>query len=137
MQQVITDMEQKNMVGVVDAMPARKMNHYSGIVGMNSDQFRSRMFKQMSDTMAAFIIQYIEILLSDLDVTDAQNADGTNAIFAKIPYAMLMSLKVDEIKSTSTLVAVYEGEKWGLIRIDPTKTAQLIGLDPFLKDVNF
>lgn len=133
-QQLSADIKQNDIEGIIDAMPVRIVDHFSELAKISTEQFRSLLSKQLNETMTAVTILSINIDLTDLDAT---NADNMKTLFVKIPYSMRLSHKGKEIEATSALVAIYEGGKWGLLRLDPTKTAQLIDLYPLLKDVDF
>ena len=133
----ISDMEQLDMVGVTDVMPARIINHYSGIVEMSPDGFRGMMATQMENVMASVSDISINIELTDLDATDAQNTDGSAAIYAVVPNNISLTINDKPVKATSALLALHEAGAWGLIRIDPSQREQLIAIYPFLKDTTF
>ncbi|GEM_PF-2935905 len=134
-QRFIDDIEQKDMAGVVNVVPARIINHYSGIMEMSPDQFRNLMVAQMSETMRPVTIQFIKIELMGLDVTEAKTAVDEGVLFARLPYSMQMTLNGKEVQASSALIALFEDNEWGLIRIEPNQITLLIEIYPFLKDV--
>ena len=132
-----TDMKQLNFGAIIDVMPGRIANHYSGIMETSPEQVRRIMSEQTHKIMRRTIIQNFEADLSDFDITDAQNSDGTTASYAVIPYDMLMYINGETHNEISTLLALYETNQWWLLRFDPRSPDILIELYPFLKDVDF
>ena len=131
------DMLAKNFDGIMEIAPDKIIHHISGIVNKSADEVRKMMADQTVDVMDTVSIKSFQVNLAGLDLTDAQNDDGSSVTYSVVPYSMRMLLNGREYNETTTLLALYETNQWWLVRFDSKQTELLIAVYPFLKDVDF
>lgn len=128
------DMKELNFSAVIDTMPNRIAHHLSVKLETSPEQVRRIISEQTHKIMRRTIIQVFEADLSDLDLTDARNIDGTPASYTVIPYDMLMTINGKVHSEISVLLAIYEANQWWLLRFNPDNPDLLLELYPFLKN---
>jgi len=131
------DILAKNFDGVTEVAPHKIFDHLSSIIGKSTDEARKMVVEQTVELMEPVTIKSFQVNLTGLNMTDAQNKDGSSVSFTIIPYSMEMILGGRAYSESTILLALYETNHWWLVRFDPEQTELLLAIYPFLKNVEF
>lgn len=117
------DISSGNMAGTLDVMPPALLQQMATQVGVSTDQL-----KEMVATQAAQAMEQVKIEETTYDLDTAQKATSSaGRDYALIPTRTVMQMGSDRVEATGTTLALEDGGKWYLLRLDSPEHLAMIG----------